>query len=107
MCLTGYTNLAFQLIGIIDTPSNRPISREFIRDLISKGTIFEFLEDEYHFDISLWNETEKRALLKQWREFVDAYIDHKLCVENNGLCLLLAYLLEAIQQQYLFGKSND
>lgn len=96
---SSYTSLAFQLNGALDNGDCSGITVEKIKYEIEKGTIFSFLHEIIPlFDDSLLEQKDKKQFIEQWQDLMHADIDYKLCVEKNGICLLVAYLLEGIQR---------
>lgn len=102
MKLSTMTLLAFQLNGALGTGKYDHITIEMTKDKIRDRTIFSYLLSQLEYlDISLFSEDEKKELLDEWEDLADAVDeDRKMCVERNGLCLLVAYLLEGIQRRF-------
>ncbi len=102
MRVTQLTFLAFQLNGALGSGRYDNVSIPCIKKAIEDGTVLDFLDSRMgsDIDLSLLEESDRAELLKEWRSVVNAVDENrKMCVEKNGLCLLVAYLLEGIQQR--------
>lgn len=100
MKICTYTFVAFQLNGALGSGRYNDITIEKIKNELESGHLFKYLEERLRddLDLSLLNSNERKILLKEWKEIMDADIDPILCVEKNGLSLLIAYILECIQR---------
>ncbi len=55
-----------------------------------------------NLQLSLLTTEEKAELLEEWKDFVDCIDERrKMGIENRGLCLLLAYIFQGIQDRHL------
>ena len=100
--ITKLALLAFELNAALDTGKYNNISVQEIKDQIDNGTIFDFLENNLHgdIDLSLHDKGTRKMLLGEWQDLVWAVsAPRKFGVSNNGLCLLIAFLLEGIQRR--------
>jgi len=98
--------LAFDLNANLDTGKFANVTKDEILEQIEAGTIFDWLGEKLEYvDLSVATEEDKLALVDEWRNFANA-IDpkRKFGVENNGLCLLLAYVIEGMQQRLRAGS---
>jgi len=107
--LTALTFLILNTNSLIDTGKYQDISLEEIKKEIEKGTILEFLKSRVGKDIDLSMYLHTDTAYSGFKEF---YIDElqkllggyggrerrKWGIENSGLCLLLAWTNEIIQQ---------
>jgi hypothetical protein len=88
---------------------NREISTDEITDHINGGKIFKYLEENFRSDVK-WGlenltDEDKWHLLGEWQSMVNAIdSERKLAVKNNGICLLLAYVIEGIQMRTFSNK---
>ncbi|MFX1689845.1 hypothetical protein PWR05_35890 [Paraburkholderia sp. A2RI-6] len=101
MHLTSLTLLAFYLNGALD--AGKHAGPEKIYSEIEAGTIFEYLKGNVdRIDLSFFTKTELDELIEEWQRIANA-VDarRKFAVEKNGFCLLLAYVIEGIQQRAL------
>jgi hypothetical protein len=101
MRITYLTFLAFGLNSALDSGKYSTVTYREVVDHIESGTIFAFLRDRLgeDIDLSLLDATKQEVLLEEWQNLLNvADARRKFGVENNGLCLLVAYLLEGIQQ---------
>ena len=97
---SAYTFIAFQLNEALGTQDCSSITIENMKVEIKKGAIFSFLRANLNgFDDSILSSNEKENLIRRWQDMIDANIDDKLCVGKNGVSLLVAYLLELIQEE--------
>jgi hypothetical protein len=95
------TSLGFYLNGAQGTEKYNHISIEKIKQELEKGSLFQFLEEELGSDIdtSILSEEDKLALNAEWLDISQVTNERrKMCVENGGLCLLIAYIFESIQR---------
>jgi hypothetical protein len=102
MRITHLTFLAFFLNAAIDTGKYNDISLQEVANRIEKGTIFEFLQTHLgdDIDLSTFEKERQQQLTSEWQDMLQAMSPRrKFAVENNGLCLLIAYLLEGIQRR--------
>jgi hypothetical protein len=102
MRITVLTFLGFYINSAIDTGKYDGISVSDVQDQIRAGTIFEFLQRKLgnDIDLSILDGEKKTELLKEWTGLVEAVDERrKMGIEKSGLTLLMAYLLEGIQQR--------
>lgn len=102
MRITKLTSVGFHLNGALASGKYNHISMEEVKRRIEDGSVFDYLEAElgHDLDLSLLTPGERTELLNEWRDFASAVDEaRKMCVDRNGLCLLVAYLLEGIQQR--------
>jgi len=96
-----FTHLAFELNHLLDSGLSADLSETKRR--VDDRTVLDWLSEQYgadyYFDISLYSPEDRREVLDL---FVDLLVvtneRRKMGVENNGLCLLLGYCIEGIQQ---------
>jgi|SRR5580704_10611440 hypothetical protein len=101
MRITKLCCLAFLLNGSLDTAQYQDIGLDEVSEQIDRGSIFEFLERRLvdDIDLSIFDDRDKSVLIAEWRDIGACYAPRKFAVERNGLCLLVAYLLEGIQRR--------
>ncbi|MBD2383949.1 hypothetical protein [Cylindrospermum sp. FACHB-282] len=102
MRITNLTFLAFYINSALDTGKYGDISFKQVADHIEAGTIFDFLRTQLvdDIDLSTFDDPKQKELVAEWQDMVSAVSAHrKFGIENNGLCLLMAYLLEGIQRR--------
>ena len=102
MRITNLTFLAFYLNSALDTGKYNDVGFDEVARHIEEGTIFEFLASRLSgdIDLSFFDEPKKSELLQEWQDMLAAVsARRKFGVQNNGLCLLVAYLLEGIQRR--------
>ena len=93
----------------IDSGQSKKVSTDEITNQINEGNIFKYLERNFHSDMK-WGldnltDEDKRHLLGEWQSMVNAIdAERKLGVRNDGMCLLLAYVIEGIQMR-TFSKT--
>jgi|ERR671918_123657 hypothetical protein len=93
---------------LIDSNQHTGISQDEVIIEIDNGTIFQHLakfEDVVNWGLSNLSEEDTWRLLGEWQSMVNV-IDsrRKLGISNNGICLLLAYVLEGIQMRTLSNE---
>ncbi len=109
MRITNLTFLAFYINGAIDSGKYSDVSISLIADQIEAGTIFAFLQARLadDIDLSILDEAKRKELLSEWQDLLAAVnARRKFGVEKNGLCLLVAYLLEGIQRRLAKNLSD-
>jgi hypothetical protein len=95
------TALAFCLNVVIDGRKHENVTTEDLIAHIEDHTIFSFLSE--FPDIAGWgvgglSDDDKHHLLGEWQSMANAIdAERKFGVTENGICLLLAYVLEGIQ----------
>lgn len=95
-----YTYLGFYLNSLVD--SGEFISLSEVKIEISKRTVLSFLKSKYEdkFDISLYTKAELETIEDFFNGLNHAVDEQrKMGIEKNGLCLLIAYCLEALQNE--------
>lgn len=102
MRITNLTFLAFQLNAALDTGRYNDITFREVLGHINAGTVFSFLENRVgeDVDLSLFDAPKRQALVDEWQSLMNV-VDarRKFGVEKNGLCLLMAYVIEGIQRR--------
>src|SRR5690606_39160604 len=100
--ITNLTFLAFYLNGALDSGKYDEISINEVAEHIEMGSIFNFLSSrlENDIDLSIFDDSKRKELVEEWQDMLSAISTcRKFGVERNGLCLLLAYLIEGIQRR--------
>jgi hypothetical protein len=95
--------IVWAILHLIDRGERLPISE--VREHIDDGTIFEWLKARFPndaIDLSLYDvgrPDDRSAVLELFQGLNDA-VDarRKFGVEEDGLCLLIAYCTEGVQQ---------
>ena len=102
MRITSLTFLAFYLNGALDTGKYQDVTFDEVAREIRNGTIFEFLARRLagDIDLSIFGLAERTEIEAEWADMLAAVsARRKFGVERNGICLLIAYLLEGIQRR--------
>ncbi len=93
---------AFELNAAIDTGKYSHITTDEIRQRIESGDVFRYLESQFKSDadFSALTKEDRKEMIDEWESMANA-IDakRKFGVSNSGLCLLMAYALQGIQQR--------
>ena len=99
MKINRYTFLAFQLNHAIDVGDSLDVRK--MKASLEDGSIFEYVSKNTNprFDTSIYTDAERLVLITELLDLSHTEIDHKFGVEHNGLCVLMAYLLELIQRK--------
>jgi len=94
-----YAAMGVQLIAAIDRGASRAVDE--LHEQIDSGDIFLWLhEKEPEIDQSLYQDEDRAAMLKFFQRLGSAGdARRKYGVEENGLCLLLAYCFEGVQHE--------
>ena len=94
--------VAFGLTHALDTGWFGKVGVEEMKAKVADGTVLDFLTGEVGVDLSLLHNDDRAELLREWQTLADVVDEaRKLGVERDGLCLLLAYTLEGMQQRGL------
>lgn len=96
------TGIAFGLNHALDSGRYSNVTVDEVKQEIRVGKVFDFLERRLgdDIDLSLLYNDDRAELAREWQHLLNA-IDEvpKYGVERSGLNLLLAYVLEGIQQR--------
>lgn len=101
------TGLSFCLNSLIDSDQHKGISMDEVVAAIENQTIFQYLAKfkDMAWGISPLSKEDKLHLIDEWQRIANAYdAERKFGVNNNGISLLLAYVIEGIQMRTF---SND
>jgi hypothetical protein len=104
MRISTLTGMAFYLNGALGSGKYAGISIAEVKARIEAGDIFPYLEQTLgdDIDVSLLTPDDQRELNDEWADMaVSIDEDRKMAVVGNGLCLLVAYLLEGLQRRWL------
>ncbi len=102
MRITQLTFLGFYLNGALGSGRYDDITIDEVKARIRDRSIFDYLAGRLgaDVDLSLLTPDDRRELNDEWEDMALAVNEsRKMCVERNGLCLLVAYLLEGIQRR--------
>ena len=102
MRISQLTFLGFYLNGALGSGKYNDISINEVKERIRDHTIFDYLKDKLGSDIDLsaLKIEDRQELKNEWEDMADAIDEaRKMCVDKNGLCLLMAYILEGIQRR--------
>jgi hypothetical protein len=97
------TYLTFELISLVD--SGKSMSVKETKKLCEEKRIFEELErrfpiKEAYLDLSLLKPEMREEIATAFQDMALAIDEkRKFGIENNGLCLLIAYAQEQIQRE--------
>lgn len=103
MRVTQLTFLGFYLNGALGSGKYDDISIREVKEKIRAHTIFDYLKNKLGSDIDLsaLSPEDRLELNREWEDLAGTVDEsRKLCVARNGLCLLVAYILEGIQRRY-------
>jgi len=103
---TTLTSLALSLIRCIDRRRYDDISVPEVKGHLEGGTIFTFLADRLGKDLALspFDQSELAKIADAWLSIEDTIDERrKFGVDNKGLCLLVAYLVEMMQHPTAYG----
>jgi len=102
MRISQLTFLGFYFNGALGSGKYDDISIREVKEKIRAYTIFDYLKSKLGSDIDLsaLSPEDQLELNREWEDLADAVDEsRKMCVERNGLCLLVAYILEGIQRR--------
>ena len=96
-------SLLWGLIGAADSGAYQHVSVADAKRAVRARSVPELLRSGDHFvDVSLLEPADWDHLHETWGGFADVIDeDRKMGVVNNGICLLIAYVTEQMQQQRL------
>lgn len=96
-------SLAFSLNNLIDTNKHEGVTKDEVYAAIENKTIFQYLkrfEPSINWGIGTLSEDDRFHLTGEWQSMANAYDSQSdFGVHNNGICLLLAYVLAGIQMR--------
>ena len=106
--LASLTVLGLSLNRLIDSGDHEGTTKDQVQSEIDRGTIFSYLERFQHvseFGLGAFTDEERRRLLGEWQGMANA-IDPRgtLGVQNNGICLLLGYVIAGLQARIATGE---
>jgi hypothetical protein len=105
MTLGDLTFLILQLNHIVDHDLHRGVSIQEAHDHIEAGDVFEWLKKKFgtEIDLSIYQgRPSKDEISKQWQQIFGGYAgdeNRRWGVSHNGICLLLAWTNEIVQQR--------
>ena len=104
LTLSGLTGFLFEINAAIDTGKHADVSVDEVEDHIEQGDLLEFLRNRLADDVDLsMIDAEREAALTAW--LFDIFggnkgrESRKWGVRNSGLCLLVAWTAELVQQK--------
>lgn len=96
--------MGFQLLSMLDEGNKTDLEISQIQNAIEEGQIVQFLEKELgdELNLSIYDETTKAQINSKFQE-MDVTRLKPYGVENNGIYLVLALILELIQHAENYG----
>ncbi|MFY0683525.1 MAG: hypothetical protein JXR20_03170 [Balneola sp.] len=112
---TALTLLILQINKLIDTGKYDDITIDDIYKNIDEGTLLQFLKNKCSDDIDLSHhlkgiENFEKLYMEHLQSFYDAYAGQhkrKWGIKNKGLCLVLAWTNEILQQGSEWKPTNN
>lgn len=94
-----HTFLGFWLNGALGSGKYDDVTLEVVQAHLRGGTIFFFLEERLgaDIDLSIYSTEQRAKISAEWRDIEEGNSLDKFAVKRNGLCLLVAIILEAVQ----------
>lgn len=91
--------VGFYLNGLLGTGKCKHVTIPAVKSMIEEGSILEYLKTEFKddIDLSVLTPLDRLELIGEWMDMLDVSESRKYCVDENGICLLVAYLLEGLQ----------
>ncbi|SRR5258706_15901911 len=99
MSVIKYTFLLFALNSPLD--AGEKLSIEEVHDAIEAGLVASLLKEKFGrgIDLSFYSIQEWAEFHERWQNYLNAVdAQRKFGVGRNGLCLLVAYVTEGIQE---------
>jgi hypothetical protein len=95
------TGLAEDLNAALDAGKSIPL--DAVSAAMEARTVLDFLKGKLgnDLDLSLWDNDDRIEMQNEWHS-MDNAIDpaRKLGVRRNGLCLLIAFILEGVRHRW-------
>lgn len=93
-----YTNLGFQLNQLVD--AGEKISLEITLERLREKSILEYLIKKFDtkINIDMFTQTEYYDIENTFNTYWLCNLENKLRIKNNGLCLLIAYCLQKVNE---------
>jgi hypothetical protein len=94
-----WSRLAIQLNGAIDTGKYGHLTTEVIVRAVQDGSVFDFLSRELPEEvwrISKLTDVDRHKLSRHWKLMANGFDPSQFHVRQNGLALLVAYVLHLI-----------
>lgn len=98
------TYTAFMVNHLLDTGKYDDVTIDELGPHLENETIFQFLTERFGDELPLGILTgdDRLELAAEWASLWNAVdAGRKFAVRRNGVCLLLAYVIESIQQRAL------
>ena len=100
MKIVYLTGMGFYINGALGSGKYDNITIDDVKKEIRKKNILNYLEEKLgsDLDISLWNDEYREEIQSEWYDCEEAIDEkRKLAVQDKGLSLIMAYLLQSIQ----------
>jgi hypothetical protein len=108
MKLSSFTGLAFETNAMLDAYPDLSLAFVQIHNAADRGRLVEFLAQQFgdaaDFSLLLSDQAELAAVNNALRDAASALYGRErgtAGLSRNGLCLVVAVILEAIQQQFI------
>lgn len=98
------TYVGFELNAALDGGYGKGVTLEGVRRALERRQLFPYLESELgaRTDLSMLDDALREAMTAEWADFAEAInAERKMGVRRNGLCLLIAFVLESVQRRSL------
>ena len=104
MKLNDLTYLILEFNSLIDRDLHENISMDEVKSRIEQGSLFDWLREQFkgEIDLSLYDPEKTGEITGKLNDILGGYAGserRKWGVENNGICLLLAWTNELIQRR--------
>lgn len=98
MDVSKFIYLATAINSAIDSGEFDDITIAEVKDEIRNRNIIQYLGDRVGgFDPSIFNDHDCEVVFDDWMDYVDTIDEsRKMGVDNKGLCLVMAYIIESI-----------
>ena len=106
MTIIDLSYLILQLNHLIDADLHRAITFQEAKDHIKRGDLFEWLDERFigHIDIKHLSQSgAAQKIIQELQDLLRGYDGserRKWGLQNNGICLILGWTNEIIQQTY-------
>lgn len=97
-----FRHLVWEFTALLDTGKHDGITVDEVKRHAGNGTIPAFLKDRFggEMDTSVLEPEDWIELSEEWQSFENTMDEErKMGIKNKGVCLLLGYALESLQQR--------
>lgn len=101
--LIPFTYTGFLLSAALEAGGHRKLSIQEVKDCLDGGRdIFALLSERFpgEFDWGYIQDERRESVETAWQELSAAGREQKYMIHNDGLCLLISWCFEVVQQAH-------